>query len=103
MQAELLGAHNTFALYTHTAIQPAKQTVPILDENYLPYLRKPTRQSASEAHDRQAAESQRPTASGFGEHAKHEWPREHAGVLAHHDDAHRKPSHALVAYSLYPG
>jgi len=35
MQAELLGAHNTFALYTHTAIQPAKQTVPIRDENCL--------------------------------------------------------------------
>jgi hypothetical protein len=35
MQAELLGAHNTLALYTHTAIQPAKQTVPIRDENCL--------------------------------------------------------------------
>jgi hypothetical protein len=35
MQAELLGAHNTFALYTHTAIQPAKQTVPIHDDNCL--------------------------------------------------------------------
>jgi hypothetical protein len=35
LQAELLGAHNTFALYTHTAIQPAKLTVPIRDENCL--------------------------------------------------------------------
>ena len=35
IQAELLGAHNTLALYTHIAIQPAKQTVPIRDDNCL--------------------------------------------------------------------
>ena len=35
MQAELLGAHNALAWYTHTAIQPAKLTVPIQDANCL--------------------------------------------------------------------
>jgi nitrate/TMAO reductase-like tetraheme cytochrome c subunit len=35
MQAELLGAHNALAWYTHTAVQPAKQTVPISDANCL--------------------------------------------------------------------
>ena len=33
LQAELLGAHNTFALYTHTAIQPAPLIYPIPDGN----------------------------------------------------------------------
>jgi predicted CXXCH cytochrome family protein len=35
MQAELLGAHNAFAWITHTAVQPAKLTHPIGDENCL--------------------------------------------------------------------
>lgn len=35
MQAEWLGAHNAMAWYTGTAIQPAKQTVPISDGNCL--------------------------------------------------------------------
>lgn len=35
MSAELLGAHNALAWYTHTAVQPAKQTVPIQDANCL--------------------------------------------------------------------
>jgi nitrate/TMAO reductase-like tetraheme cytochrome c subunit len=35
MQAELLGAHNALAWYTNTAVQPAKQTVPIRDANCL--------------------------------------------------------------------
>ncbi|MEJ2557957.1 MAG: hypothetical protein P8186_17365, partial [Anaerolineae bacterium] len=35
MRAEWLGAHNALAWYTHTAIQPAKLTVPIQDANCL--------------------------------------------------------------------
>ena len=35
MQAELLGARNTVAWYTHTAVQPAQLTVPIRDANCL--------------------------------------------------------------------
>jgi predicted CXXCH cytochrome family protein len=35
MRAELLGAHNALAWYTHTAVQPAKLTVPIRDANCL--------------------------------------------------------------------
>jgi len=35
MGAELLGARNALAWYTHTAGQPAKQTVPIQDANCL--------------------------------------------------------------------
>lgn len=35
MGAELLGAHNALAWYTGTAIQPARQTVPIQDANCL--------------------------------------------------------------------
>lgn len=35
VQAELLGAHNALAWYTGTAVQPAKQTVPIQDANCL--------------------------------------------------------------------
>jgi nitrate/TMAO reductase-like tetraheme cytochrome c subunit len=35
MQAEWLGAHNALAWYTHTAVQPAKLTVPIRDANCL--------------------------------------------------------------------
>ncbi len=35
MSAELLGARNATAYYTHTAVQPAKQTVPINDGNCL--------------------------------------------------------------------
>jgi predicted CXXCH cytochrome family protein len=35
MQAEMLGARNTVAWYTNTAIQPAQQTVPIEDGNCL--------------------------------------------------------------------
>jgi nitrate/TMAO reductase-like tetraheme cytochrome c subunit len=35
MQAELLGARNALAWYTHSAVQPAKQTVPIQDANCL--------------------------------------------------------------------
>ncbi len=31
MSAELLGAHNALAWYTHTAVQPARLTVPIRD------------------------------------------------------------------------
>jgi nitrate/TMAO reductase-like tetraheme cytochrome c subunit len=33
MQAELLGARNALAWYTHSAVQPAKLTVPIQDAN----------------------------------------------------------------------
>jgi hypothetical protein len=33
VQAELLGAHNALAWYTGTAVQPAKLTKPIADEN----------------------------------------------------------------------
>ena len=35
MQAELLGARNAAAFYTHTAVQPAKLTYPIQDANCL--------------------------------------------------------------------
>ena len=35
MQAELLGARNTLAWYTHTAVQPAQLTFPIGDVNCL--------------------------------------------------------------------
>jgi len=35
MQAELLGAHNALAYYTHTAVQPAKLTRAIGDESCL--------------------------------------------------------------------
>jgi nitrate/TMAO reductase-like tetraheme cytochrome c subunit len=35
MQAELLGARNAVAWYTHTAVQPAKLTFPIHDANCL--------------------------------------------------------------------
>jgi predicted CXXCH cytochrome family protein len=35
MQAELLGARNAAAWYTHTAVQPAKLTIPIQDANCL--------------------------------------------------------------------
>ncbi len=35
MQAELLGARNTVAWYTHTAVQPAQLTFPIQDANCL--------------------------------------------------------------------
>jgi nitrate/TMAO reductase-like tetraheme cytochrome c subunit len=35
MRAELLGAHNALAWYAHTAVQPAKLTVPIRDANCL--------------------------------------------------------------------
>ena len=35
MQAELLGARNTVAWYTHTAVQPAPLTFPIQDANCL--------------------------------------------------------------------
>lgn len=35
MQAELLGARNAAAWYTHTAVQPAKLTVPFQDVNCL--------------------------------------------------------------------
>ncbi len=35
LRAELLGAHNALAWYTHTAVQPAKLTVPIGDANCL--------------------------------------------------------------------
>lgn len=35
MQAELLGARNAAAWYTHTAVQPARLTVPIQDQNCL--------------------------------------------------------------------
>jgi nitrate/TMAO reductase-like tetraheme cytochrome c subunit len=35
IEAELLGAHNAISLYTHTAVQPARLTVPIRDANCL--------------------------------------------------------------------
>jgi len=35
VNAELLGAHNALAFYTHTAVQPAVQTKPITDESCL--------------------------------------------------------------------
>lgn len=35
VQAELLGAHNALAYYTHTAVQPAQLTRPIDDESCL--------------------------------------------------------------------
>jgi hypothetical protein len=35
LRAELMGAHNALAWYTGTAVQPAKVTVPIRDENCL--------------------------------------------------------------------
>jgi len=35
IKAELLGAHNALAFYTHTAVQPAKLTRPIGDESCL--------------------------------------------------------------------
>jgi predicted CXXCH cytochrome family protein len=50
MQAELLGAHNALAFYTHTAVQPAVLNYPIADANCLKCHQQDINQSGSEQH-----------------------------------------------------
>jgi nitrate/TMAO reductase-like tetraheme cytochrome c subunit len=50
MQAEMLGAHNAFAWYTGTAIQPAKLTYPIRDDNCLKCHQQVTTQRSRNNH-----------------------------------------------------
>jgi predicted CXXCH cytochrome family protein len=50
MQAELLGAHNALAYYTHTAIQPAKLTRAIGDESCLKCHQNVTAEASFNTH-----------------------------------------------------